>query len=146
MISGAVTALQRRRRSADELRAARASRVTEMIEQFVHDLGLLIAGCTPDLSSYLEPDEVARLNDTVRPAVVGDGLLQPDFGEYAQVRIEGDILDDETPLRVEVEFEDRSVRYDAQHRPLTHYRRQVRITAVVDTAASRIVRHRIAFV
>lgn len=146
MIRDALAGLRSCRRGGDELRAERVTHVMEMVEQFVYDLGLLVAGCTPDLGSYLEPEDVARLTETVRPAMVGAGVFQPDFGEYAQVRIEGDVLDASTPLHVEVEFEDRSVRYDARRRPLVRYRRQVRITASVDLAASRIVRHRLAFV
>jgi hypothetical protein len=70
-------------------------------------------------------------------------VTRPAFGEYAPVRIEGDLLDPATPVRAIVEFEDRSSRVDGQGRALAGPRRRVRVLLLPDAALTRVVDYRI---
>ena len=68
---------------------------------------------------------------------------RPDFGEYAQVRIEGDVLDTGATVRTVVEFDHQLIRVDAQGRTVTRLRRRVRILLLFDPAITRVLEHRL---
>jgi len=127
----------------DARRAQRVTRVLELVERFVYDLGLLIAGDPVDLDGYVEATSARRLGDAVRPALVGGAPTRPDFGEYAQVRIEGDLLDQSAPVRTVVEFDDRSRLVGETGSTPVHARRRVRLHLLLDPGISRVLDHRI---
>jgi hypothetical protein len=79
----------------------------------------------------------------MRPGLAGGVTTRPDFGEYAQVRIEGELLDADATVRAVVEFDDRSVRVDAQGRTVARMRRRVRLLVLFDPAVTRVVDHRL---
>ncbi len=135
--------LARRRTDKDEQREQRTASVLQVVERFVYDLGLLISGQDTDLDSYVDTVTAGRLRDSLLP-VTGTGLaVRPDFGEYAQVRIEGDLLDAKSTVRTVVEFDDRSSRVDQQGRPVSRIRRRVRLLLILDPSTTRIVDHRV---
>ncbi len=98
------------RSDLDAKRAERVTRVLELVERFVYDLGLLISGEEVELGAYVDAGCADRLRTALRPALVAGTVTRPDFGEYAQVCIEGDVLDLSVPVRTVVEFDDRSTR------------------------------------
>jgi hypothetical protein len=79
----------------------------------------------------------------VRPALEAGSRTRPDFGEYAQVRIEGDLLDLAVPVWTVVEFDDRSTQLDEAGMATSHARRRVRLQLLLDGAVSRVLDHRI---
>ncbi|MDQ6848169.1 MAG: hypothetical protein M3019_11420 [Candidatus Dormibacteraeota bacterium] len=117
------------------------TRVLELVERFVYDLGRLIAGEQVDLDGYVDANSARRLSDAVRPALVAGTATRPDFGEYAEVRIEGDLLNQSVPVRTDVEFDDRSKLLGGSA-PL-HARRRVRLQLLLDPGISRVLDHRI---
>lgn len=133
------------RHDLDASRGQCVTKVLELVERFVYDLGLLIAGEEVELTEYVEPGPAGRLHDAVRPALAAGAMTSPDFGEYAQVRIQGDVLDRSIPLWTIVEFEDRSTRRDLAGAG-AHPRRRVRVHLLLDADISRVLDHRIEVV
>jgi hypothetical protein len=131
------------RRGDDDERDLRTTMVMSLVDRFVFDLGLLAAGRDADIESYVVADVADRLRAAMRPGLATGVTTRPDFGEYAQVRIEGDILDSSATVRTVVEFDDRSVRVDAQGRTVSRIRRRVRILVLFDAAITRVVDHRL---
>jgi hypothetical protein len=132
-----------RRTDKDEQREQRTASVLQVVERFVYDLGLLISGHDTDLDSYVDTATARRLRDSLLPVVGTELAVRPDFGEYAQVRIEGDLLDATSTVRTVVEFDDRSNRVDQQGRPVSRIRRRVRLLLILDPSTTRIVDHRV---
>lgn len=130
-------------RDADDERGRRSALVMEIVDRFVFDLGLLVSGSTVDLDGYVAPGPASRLRDAAQPGLGGTLTTQPDFGEYAQVRIEGDLLDVTAPVRAVVEFEDRSTRVDHQGRAVARIRRRVRLLLLLDPGIARVIDHRV---
>jgi hypothetical protein len=130
-------------READARRSLRVTEVMRLVEHFVYDLGMLMAGHPDDLDGYVEPGVRRRLRGTLKPALAG-GAIRPDFGEYAQVRIEGDVLDLSESVRAVVEFDDRSSRSDGEGGAVTRSYRRVRLELVFDAAIARVIDYRIA--
>lgn len=131
------------RRSEDDERDRRTTMVMSLIDRFVFDLGLLAAGQDADIESYVAAEVAARVRTAIRPALDCGLSTRPDFGDYAQVRIEGDLLDIAGPVRAVVEFDDRSVRVDPQGRTVSRMRRRVRILMLLDAAITRVVDQRL---
>lgn len=132
-------------RDADARRSRRVGEVMRLLERFVYDLGLLIGGHAGDLDAYVEPGVRARLRSALTPIDTG-GTTRPDFGEYAQVRIEGDLLDLSESVRAVVEFDDRSTRADGRGEVVTRWRRRVRLELLLDPAVATVLDFRIEIV
>lgn len=132
-------------RDADARRSRRVGEVMRLVERFVYDLGLLIGGHPGDLDAYVEPGVRARLRAALTPTVTG-GSTRPDFGEYAQLRIEGDRLDLSESVRAVVEFDDRSTRADGHGGVMMRSRRRVRLELLLDPAVARVLDYRIEIV
>jgi hypothetical protein len=134
------------RRDLDTRRGQRVTRVLELVERFVYDLGLLISGEQVDLGAYVDATVAERLRAAVRPALEAGAVTRPDFGEYAQVRIEGDVLDLSLPVTTVVEFDDRSTRlHEGDAAPL-QVRRRVRLQLLLDASLCRVLDHRVEVV
>lgn len=127
----------------DVRREERVARVLRLAERFVYDLGLLIAGRVPDMHDYVATTAAGRLHDALRPLDGAAAVICPEFSEYAQVRIEGDLLDTAAPVRSVVEFEDRSTRVDEDGGPVARTRRRVRLLLLFDPAITMVIDHRI---
>lgn len=128
-----------RRGAADEELSRRTDDVMQLVDRLVFDVGMMTAGRTAAVEEYVDAEVVTRLR-TVMPPALGDGLTtRPDFGEYAEVRIEGDLLDETAPVRTVVEFEDRSVRVDARGQAVVRLRRRVRMRLLLDAGRRRVL-------
>lgn len=114
-----------------------------IVERFVFDLGVLASGHTADIDEYVEPSIAARLRRAMQPGLHGRLTTRPDFGEYAQVRIDGDLLDSTAQVRTVVEFDDRSTRVDREGRAVLRCRRRVRLLLLLDPAITRILDQRL---
>lgn len=106
-----------RRRGGDDERDRRTTLVMGLVDWFVFDLGLLAAGQEADIESYVAPEVATRVCSAMRPGLASGVTTRPDFGEYAQLSIEGDLLDGDATVRAMVEFDDRSVRVDPRGVP-----------------------------
>ena len=127
----------------DDDRDRRTTLVMSLVDRFVFDLGLLAAGQDADIESYVAADVASRLRTAMRPGLATGLTTRPDFGEYAQVRIEGDILDTGAAVRTVVEFDDQSIRVDLRGRTVTRLGRRVRILLLFDPAISHVIEHRL---
>ena len=113
-----------------------------LVERFVFDLGLMLSGESVVVDSYVSPKVAKQLGDAIRPDLVAGLTTRPDFGEYAQVRIEGDLLAP-TTVRTVVEFEDRSTRVDRQGRVVARVRRRIRVLLLIDPSITVVMDHRL---
>lgn len=138
-------ALRGRRTGPDDdaRRSRRVAAVLRLVERFVYDLGLLIAGHVVDLDPYVEGCAASRLRAALEPSRTALGVVRPDFGEYAQVRIEGDLLDLTAAVEAVAEFDDRSTRTDGRGTTVARSRRRVRVRLVLDPAITTVLDHRI---
>jgi hypothetical protein len=134
------------RNDVDTRRTERVTQVLELVERFVYDLGLLMSGEPVEFAEYVDAASATRLHEAVRPALDAGTRTRPDFGEYAQVRIEGNLLDVSLPVRAVVDFDDRSTRLDEDGFAAVHSRRRVRLQLLIDHALSRVLDHRIEVV
>lgn len=115
-------------RNQDELREQRLERIKDAVEQFTFGLGLIMAGQLPDFSGVVAADLCERVLSALAPFHDSGELMRPDFGAYAELRIDGDLLDIEQNVKAVLEFEDRSMRETHDGRLLPVPRRRVRIT------------------
>jgi hypothetical protein len=134
---------RRARAEDDARRSRRVAEVLHLVERFVYDLGLLIAGRAVDLDTYVEVSAATRLRIALEPARTAVAVVRPDFGDYAQVRIEGNLLDLSASVRAVVEFDDHSTRTDGRGGTVARSRRRVRLGLVIDPAITRVLDHRI---
>jgi hypothetical protein len=132
-----------RRREEDDERDRRTALVIGLVDRFVFDLGVLAARGEADIESYVASEVATRVRGAMRPGLASGVTTRPDFGEYAQVRIEGELLDGDAMVRAVVEFDDRSVRVDAQGRTVSRMRRRVRLLVLFDAAVTRVIDHRL---
>jgi len=128
---------------ADLRREQRVMLLMRLVERFLYDLGLLIAGRSVDQEDYVAAAVRARLHDALRPLQDSGCVIRPEFGEYAQVRIEGDLLDTSMPVLAAVDFEDRSSRLAADGVPLPRRRRQVRLLLEFDPDITTVLHHHV---
>lgn len=134
------------RQAVDARRTVRIDAVLRLAERFVHDLGQLLGGGVADLEPYVDNALAARLRHTLQTATDLAGAMHPDFSDYAEVRIAGDVLDLAKPVRAAVEFDDRSTWSPGSQHVTVRARRRVRIDLVFDAAITTIVDQRIELV
>lgn len=125
-----------------QLFAERLDIIKELAERFTYDLGLLIAGHDTALADYVDGRAAARLQEGVEPFLASGEAMRPDFGEYAELRILGD-LSSASLVESVVEFEDRSVRETVDGRLLSTAARRLQLTLMVDLAAKRVLDYRL---
>jgi hypothetical protein len=114
-----------------------------VVEQFVYDLGLLIAGTSVDLERYVDAASAARLRAALGSETSSVPTTRPEFGDYAQVCIEGDLLESDQVIRVVAEFDDRSTRMDARGRTVSRSRRRIRLRLLINPPATRVLDYRV---
>jgi hypothetical protein len=120
--------------------------VLRLVERFVYDLGMLLAGNTADLEPYVEATVAARLRTTLQRVQRSGRAMRPDFGDYAEVRISGDVLNLAQPVQVAVEFDDRSTWSASPVEAAIRARRRVRLELVFDAAITTVLDHRVELV
>jgi len=129
--------------SADELREQRLSHVKQLAERFVYDLGLLLAGNAASLEEYVAGSAARRLRACLEPFLAAGDVMRPNFGEYGELRIEGDLLATDRPLTADVEFTDQSVRERHDGDLVPTGSRRVRLTLQIDPDLQRITEFRL---
>jgi hypothetical protein len=107
---------------------------------------MLLAGNTADLEPYVEATVAARLRTTLQRVQRSGRAMRPDFGDYAEVRISGDVLNLAQPVQVAVEFDDRSTWSASPVEAAIRARRRVRLELVFDAAITTVLDHRVELV
>lgn len=124
--------------SADELRDRRLESVTRLAERLVYDLGLLMAGHAAPLEEYVATAVADRLRASLAPFLATGDAMRPNFGEYGELRIQGDLLAAARALSVDVEFNDQSVRETRDGELVPAERRRIRLTLSLDPNLHRV--------
>lgn len=103
-----------------EVRDRRLRDISNVVESFTYSLALAVAGQEPDFESTVSRELAQRLRAALRSHLASAERIRPDFGNFARVRIEGDLLDTSRSVRVDVEFDDQSMRElpDGRLRPV----------------------------
>jgi hypothetical protein len=118
---------RRGRAAADERRELRLDAVRDVVERFSYGLALLMAGRDTDLEDYTEPALALRLRSAMTPFLASGDAMRPDFGAFGELRVDGDLLADETPIEAVLEFDDRSFRETADGRLLAPPRQRIQL-------------------
>jgi hypothetical protein len=109
------------------VREQRLDAVRNAVEQFIYDLGLLIAG--HDVSDESPtPELTQQLQRALRPFLDAGDLMRPDFGAFGDLRVEGELLEVSDPVLATLEFDDRCARETASGRLVAASGRRLRIT------------------
>ena len=124
--------------SADEIREQRLEDIKALAERFTYDLGLLIAGHAVELEAYVAANPAARLRASLEPFLASGDAMRPNFGEYGELRIEGNLLSVDTPIHAHVEFEDQSVRETVTGDLVPLPRRRMLLSLVIDPSCRNI--------
>jgi hypothetical protein len=131
------------RSSAHAVREQRLESIRDAVERFTYDLGLLIAG--HDAASESSDRELtSHLQRQLRPFLDAGDAMRPDFGAFADLRIEGDLLQSSQPVMATLEFDDRCARETADGRVVPARGRRLRATLEVAIDPVQIVDCRIA--
>lgn len=133
-------ARRRRRRAAlDQLREERLESVTALTDRLLFDLARLIAGHAVDLDGYVSRRLTAEIRESMRPLLEAGSVIRPDFGPYAELRVEGDLLNADAPVDISVQFEDRSTRENADGTLQASPRRRIHIQFRIADGGKRVV-------
>ena len=124
--------------SPDEIREARLDQIKQLAERFTYDLALLIAGHPVELEAYVAPGPAQRLRQSLEPFLSTGDAMRPNFGEYGELRVEGNLLNSSAPVHAFVEFDDQSVRETAQGDLVPTGRRRMLLSMVIDPSCRSI--------
>lgn len=122
----------------DEMRERRLDAVKKLAERFTYDMGLLIAGHTVNFEEYLASSVATRLRAGVEPFLASGDAMRPNFGEYGELRVEGDLLSNEDPIHAYIEFDDQSVRVTSAGDLIPGPKRRMIITLRIAPGATSI--------
>lgn len=136
-----MTAGQRSRKrsheEADEIRERRLAECRSTVEEFLFGLGRLMAGHEPHLEHCATQGLVFRIRAALEPFLRSGGAMRPDFGSHGELRVDGDLLDVNTPLQAWVEFDDRSL-LQSGDRLLAVPRRRIRMRLVLSVQPCQV--------
>lgn len=135
-----------RARLADEERERRLHVVRAVIERFACGLARLIAGHEPEFGDCITPAVATQLCASVRPFLDSGDAMRPDFGDYGELRVEGDLLAAGGQIHAILEFDDRSVRQTFTGRLSHRERRRIRLTLNLTLQPCEIVAVQLAIV
>lgn len=127
--------------AADDIRERRLEEVRRTVEDFLYNVGLIVAGHEPDFTRCTSRTVDQRLRVALAPFLSGGGTLRPDFGSHAELRVEGDLLCLGTPVDAHLEFEDRSLRQSFGHRGVGMPRRRITMALRVSLQPCQIVEY-----
>jgi hypothetical protein len=142
-MSRSIAAAIRRRGSPDRLsdhalREQRLDGIRDAVEQFLFDLGLLIAGHDA-LAEDGVHDLTTRLQRELQPFLDAGDAMRPDFGAFGDLRIEGELLHVAQPVVATLEFDDRCARETGAGRVIPPRGRRLRITMHVAIDPVRVI-------
>lgn len=128
---------RRPRGEADEIRERRLAECRSTVEEFLFELGRLMAGHEPHLEHCATRSVVFRIRAAVEPFLGSGSALRPDFGSHGELRVDGDLLDAGTPLQAWVEFDDRSM-LQSGDRLLPVPRRRIRVEMLLSVQPCQV--------
>ena len=123
----------------DDIREQRLDDIKALAERFTYDLGLLIAGHEVNFEEYVNPPVAQRFRDTMEPFLATGDAMRPNFGEYGDLRIEGNLVNASSPIMAYVEFEDNSIRETAEGELIPIPRRRMSLTLTIDPTCRGIL-------
>ena len=109
------------------MRERRLGDVRRTVEGFALGLGRLTAGHEPEFDGCVSRSLETRIRNALQPFLVSEETIRPDFGAYGKLRIEGDLLRSDVPVRAWLEFDDRSMLQTRTGRLLPVPRRRVNL-------------------
>ena len=124
----------RERRLAPRQRDALIEEISASCARFMADLAAVVAGMPDELESYVDPACTAALRYDFGAL---DAVLVPDFGEWAQLTIEGP-LSISQPTVAHIDFTDATTATDRAGRPLRVVPREIRVSLVIDPVTMRV--------
>ncbi len=93
-----------------------------------------------DVSSAIGDSGLAhQVGTALEPFLAGGDVMRPDFGPFGDLRVEGDLLQTETPLLATLDFDDRCVRQTTEGRLLPARRRRLRLVMQVAADPERVI-------
>ncbi len=113
-------------------------RLSALVDRLLYDLALIMSGRRAELEAYVDREIADRIRTTLQLFLDSGDVVRPDFGPYAEVRIEGDLLRGADPVSVWVDFENRSTREDPDGRLRALPRHRVRVRFQVVPALQRV--------
>lgn len=138
-----VVTVPRRNRGAEGERHAERERrldeIRDVVDGFMFDLGRLIAGQDADFEQGVDPALVARVRAAVGPFLMSGDAMRPDFGAFGELRVTGDLLDVDVPVRACLEFEDRCIRETADGQLIAGSRRRLRASLCISMEPCRVL-------
>jgi hypothetical protein len=124
--------------SQDDVREQRLEDIKKLAERFTYDLGLLIAGHPVELEAYVAAGPAQRLRASLEPFLASGDAMRPNFGEYGELRVEGDLLNLDDPIRAHVEFDDQSVRETSNGELIPIPRRRMLLSLIIDPSCRSV--------
>ena len=118
----------------------RVSSLRRLLDDFIYDVGAVMAGLEPDLA-YVAPGTADLLRDALRPFHDAGYRVDPDFGDTAQAHVTG--LDGQGVVRADLTLSDRSVLVAADGRREASPRQSWRLTVLVDHPLERVIGFRV---
>ncbi|MBV8444862.1 MAG: hypothetical protein JOZ92_02980 [Candidatus Dormibacteraeota bacterium] len=126
------------RRRADERRRDHVLGVLrDTVSAFTVDVARLMAGHQPDLLRTTSPEVAELLTRSTNALVASTARVSPDFGQFAELRVEGDLLNDPS-VRCVVRLQDRSELIGADGSRLRRFHRTVVLDVRVALQAMRV--------
>ena len=114
----------RRHRQTGSIVEQRIESVRDVAERFSYGMAQLMAGRDDDLDDCADAALAMRMRSAMAPFLVSGERVCPDFGSFAELRVDGD-LTGATPVDAVLEFEDRSLRETGDGRGLVPPRRRI---------------------
>jgi hypothetical protein len=124
--------------SPDELREKKVDQIKALAERFIYDLGLFIAGHDVNFGEYLSAPVVDRFNQSVAPFRASGDIMRPNFGDFGDMRIQGNLLDSHMPVLAHIEFDDQSVRETKEGDVIPQPKRHMLLNLVIEPDLAHI--------
>lgn len=124
----------RRRVLTARQRDALIDEISASCRRFMADVGALLAGTPDALDDHVEPACATSLRSDLQSS---SAVLAPDFGEWAQLTIEGPLSTTE-PTIAHIDFTDATTAIGRDGQPLRVVPRDLRISLVIDPVTMRV--------
>jgi hypothetical protein len=130
----------RAQEARDPWKQQKLEKITALAEEFIYDLGRLLAGHDPELT-YMTPKVAGQLRGMAAPFLATGDRMIANFGEVdLTVQWPGD---QRSPIAATARFSDQSTRQTVRGENITPPRRTVVVELQVDAAADRIIDARV---
>lgn len=124
----------------DEIREQRIEEVRHLTEKVLYDIADLLAGNDPMFETYVAPQVAQWLRQSVAPFLATRDAMRPNYGDYAALHVEGNLVDFTQPIDAVVEFDDQSVRETADGTVIPQPKRRMRLSMTIDPSCRVIQR------